>query len=344
MWIKFTELARRAILLAQQKATKHDSQTVGVAQIVAGVLCCEDKTMALDTSQTMTSEVQKAPANFVSQLLLLNEVDVSLLQRQLSALPFERSAKKTDKPHLTRDAKRVLELAADEARCLACSFIGPEFLLLGALRFSGPVSLVLADHNLSVVTVRLQLHALLCGRDTNDVGEVVLSDEVRELMTQSQQQASLSGNGFVGTGHFLLALILNGEARQSESIICVLQSAGVSLPDMRQKIKNRLTSDTKVGGARPAPTSEMRHVLENAKTLAVNANTRLVNQEHLLMALASPPNSSLWCKIAAQISGKPPDSVAYDVLYSCGVNAQTLSAQLWQHALQKTSQQAGNAL
>ena len=349
MWNRFTELARRAILLAQSEARTHRSNAVDVAHLTLGAMRCEREgtargEIAATSSSAMLRATVEPPIGFVSQLLQVNGVDVARLEAQLQTLFVLRANDENSEPKLTKDAKRVLELAAAEARHLSCSLIGPEFLLLGALRSNSAVSLVMAEHNLGLVSARRQLHALSQGRDgVEDFGEALLSQRVRELITQSQQQASLVGSGVVGTGHFLLALIHNGEARRDENTIRVLEEAGVSLPEMRQKIKARVFSDNKTGGARPAPTEEMRRALKNAKALAQSRDLLLVLQEHLLLALAMPDNGRAWRTIAQKIGGKTRDCVAFEVLQSYGLDVNTLHDRLWKSQLQLTSQCAENA-
>lgn len=319
MWNKFTELSRRAILLGQNETTRCGSRAVGAAQIVLGVLRCEnDGSFATE---------QAAPG-VVTQLLSRNQVDVARLSAQLIALPFDSLSKKqrakSDEPQLTRDGKRVLEVAADQARQLHCSYIGPEHLLLGALCFPNAAQSLLNEHDLDAERLRVQLRSLASGMEPRvQFDEVTLSESVRELLTQSQQQASLSGNGRVGTGHLLMALVLNGEARPNHEVIRTLQTCGVSLPEMRERIKARLVSDREVPGMRPKPTNTLRHVLEKAKIEAGRAQERLVREEHLLLALAQQ-NSRRWQLVLEAWKGDSHDSVAFDVLASYQLNEATL--------------------
>lgn len=320
MQTKFTELARRAILLAQNETTQRGSCAVGVSQLVLGVLRCED--------DELFAMEQGAPGGVIAQLLSRNEVAVVRLSAQLAALPLESLSEKqratSDEPQLTRDGKRVLELSLNEARRLRCSYIGPEHLLLGALCFPNAAQSLLNEHDLDAEKLRAQIRHLAGAVESQlHPGEVTLSESVRELLAQSQQQASLSGNGRVGTGHLLLALVLNGEARPNHEVIRTLQTCGVSLPEMRERIKARLVSDREVPGMRAKPTNTLRHVLEKAKIEAGRAQERLVREEHLLLALAQQ-NSRRWQLVLEAWKGDSHDSVAFDVLASYQLNEATL--------------------
>jgi ATP-dependent Clp protease ATP-binding subunit ClpA len=324
MWNKFTELAHRAILLAQNESTQRGSRAVSVPQLVLGVLRCED-------NEFFEME-QGAPGGVVTQLLSRNQVEVARLSAQLAALPLQSLSEKqratSDEPQLTRDGKRVLELASDEARRLHCNYIGPEHLLLGVLCFPNTAQFLLHEHDLDAEKLRAQIRHL-AGPDEPRLqpGEIALSESVRDLLTQSQQQASLSGNGRVGTGHLLLALILNGEARPNDEVIRMVQTGGVSLSEMRERIKVRLVSDREVSGTRPKPTNTLRRVLEKAKTEASRTSERLVKEEHLLLALSQQP-SRHWQLLLETWKGDSQDSVAFDVLALQGLDKATLRNQL----------------
>jgi len=112
MWQRFTERARRVILLGQQEAGEMQSGHVGAEHLLLGLL---------SESEGVASQV-------------LQELDVSLeetrekIRAQIVVTPGD------NEPKLTRAAKHVLELAGDEARQMRHNYIGTEHLLLALLR------------------------------------------------------------------------------------------------------------------------------------------------------------------------------------------------------------------
>ncbi len=114
MWQRFTERARRVILLGQEEAGKMSSAHVGTEHLLLG-LVRENEGVAAQVLQKMGVNLAKVRAEIESEIEPSNE----------AASP---------EPKLTPKAKRVLELAADEARRMRHNYIGTEHLLLALLR------------------------------------------------------------------------------------------------------------------------------------------------------------------------------------------------------------------
>ncbi len=114
MWQRFTERARRVILLGQEEASKMNSSHVGTEHLLLG-LVRENEGVAAQVLQKMGVSLQRVRQEI--------EAEVE---------PSEEGA--SSEPKLTPRAKRVLELAADEARRMRHNYIGTEHLLLALLR------------------------------------------------------------------------------------------------------------------------------------------------------------------------------------------------------------------
>src|SRR5437016_296909 len=113
MWQRFTQRAKRAVVLAQEEAVRRGESFVGPEHLLLGSLREEDTLAArtlIDMGVPLAAvraaiERQETPANPSPQLL-----------------------------QLTPRAKRVIDLAYDEARLLNQRYIGTEHLLLGLIR------------------------------------------------------------------------------------------------------------------------------------------------------------------------------------------------------------------
>jgi len=114
MWQRFTERARRVILLGQEEAGKMSSSHVGTEHLLLG-LVRENEGVAAQVLQKMGVNLAKVRAEIESEIEPTNEPT-------------------GPEPKLTPKAKRVLELAADEARRMRHNYIGTEHLLLALLR------------------------------------------------------------------------------------------------------------------------------------------------------------------------------------------------------------------
>ena len=111
---KFSERARRVLTIAQEEARQLNHSYIGTEHILLGLVREEEGVAAK----------------------VLTNLGVGL-NKVRSAVEFisGRSEKpSTGETGLTSRAKRVIELAIDEARNLGHSYIGTEHLLLGLLR------------------------------------------------------------------------------------------------------------------------------------------------------------------------------------------------------------------
>jgi ATP-dependent Clp protease ATP-binding subunit ClpC len=139
MWQRFTERARRVILLGQEEAGKMGSGHVGTEHLLLG-LVGESEGVASQVLQKMGVSLDK----------VRHEIAVEVEAEGESASGTE--------PKLTPKAKRVLELAADEARRMRHNYIGTEHLLLALLREKdGLAAKVLRKMGLNLEKVRTQV-------------------------------------------------------------------------------------------------------------------------------------------------------------------------------------------
>jgi ATP-dependent Clp protease ATP-binding subunit ClpC len=143
MFNRFTERARKVILLAKEEAKRFNHDYIGTEHILLGLVReGEGVAAAVLASFGLSSEkirieveklVQPGPSTVVS-----------------GDLPF------------TPKAKKVIELAMDEARTLGHNYIGTEHLLLGLIREGeGVASQVLMNMGLELDKVREEVMNLL---------------------------------------------------------------------------------------------------------------------------------------------------------------------------------------
>ncbi len=114
MWQRFTERARRVVLLGQEEAGKMNSSHVGTEHLLLGLIR-ENEGVAAQVLHKMGVSLERV------RLEIEDEVE-----------PSEEGV--SSEPKLTPRAKRALELAADEARRMHHNSIGTEHLLLALLR------------------------------------------------------------------------------------------------------------------------------------------------------------------------------------------------------------------
>ncbi len=114
MWQRFTERARRIILLGQQEAATMQSGYVGTEHLLLGLMR-ENEGVAAQILQKMGISMQAVREEIEKESKPVDNVSSS-------------------EAKLTPTAKHVLELAADESRRMRHNFIGTEHLLIALLR------------------------------------------------------------------------------------------------------------------------------------------------------------------------------------------------------------------
>jgi ATP-dependent Clp protease ATP-binding subunit ClpC len=143
MFNKFTERARKVILLAKQEAKRFNHDYIGTEHVLLGLL-----------------REGEGVAAAVLQSLGMNHNNIRLEVEKLVQLG-PATVVSGDLP-FTPKAKKVMELAMEEARTLGHNYIGTEHLLLGLIREGeGVASQVFANMGLDLEKVREEVIKLL---------------------------------------------------------------------------------------------------------------------------------------------------------------------------------------
>ncbi len=146
---KFTDRARKVINLARQEAERLGHEFIGTEHILLG-LVKEGSGVAANVLENLGVDMEKIRLEVEKYISSPGETISAS-----SSLPF------------TPKAKKVLELAMEEARNLEHNYIGTEHLLLGVLReHDGMAAQVLLNLGVKLEDVRAELMELL-GADVN---------------------------------------------------------------------------------------------------------------------------------------------------------------------------------
>ncbi|HEX9531704.1 MAG TPA: ATP-dependent Clp protease ATP-binding subunit, partial [bacterium] len=138
----FTERARRVIILAQEEAKRLNHSAVGTEHILLGIIR-EGEGVASKVLESLNISPDRVRA----------EIESAIGRGERT--PYEEVA-------FTPRAKKVLELALDEARRLGHNYIGTEHLLLGLIREGeGVAARVLEAMGADLERVRAQVVYLL---------------------------------------------------------------------------------------------------------------------------------------------------------------------------------------
>jgi ATP-dependent Clp protease ATP-binding subunit ClpC len=142
MWEPFTERARRAIVLAQEEAQRLGNNYIGTEHMLLGIIS-EGESVAAKVLENLGVSVQKVRSEVESIVGKGGQVT----QQEMVFTPR---------------AKRVIELAFEEARNLAHNYIGTEHLLLGLVREGeGVAARVLSNLGVDPTKIRAEITKLL---------------------------------------------------------------------------------------------------------------------------------------------------------------------------------------
>ena len=148
MFGRFTERASRSLLLAQEEARRLNHDYVGTEHILLGLIRLGEG-VAAEVFQTLGVEIDKV------RIEIEKLVGKGRSMLVLGEVPFSPRA------------KRVLELAMEEAHAFKHNYIGTEHLLLGIIREEdGIAARVLQGMGVELVKIRETVVSLLDGMDT----------------------------------------------------------------------------------------------------------------------------------------------------------------------------------
>lgn len=140
---------------------------------------------------------------------------------------------------LTPRARKVLELAREEAGRFNHNFVGPEHLLLGLVKlgqdFAGNV---FCNHGLDLEALRMETEKYVgTGPDHKMIGNLPYTPWGKRVLSLAAREATGLGHTYVGAEHILLGLLREGDCVAAK----VLKNLDVDIGSMRQEILRYLT-------------------------------------------------------------------------------------------------------
>ncbi len=155
---KFSERARKVLAIAQEEAQRFNHSYIGTEHILLGL--------------------SREPEGIASRVLEVLGIDGKRIRTAVEFIVSQDDSPKREDVGLTDRAKKVIELAVDEARKLNHHYIGTEHILIGILREGDGVAAgVLENLGASLEDVRIE-------------SEKILSENVASHVTSTSKNKS----------------------------------------------------------------------------------------------------------------------------------------------------------
>lgn len=138
----------------------------------------------------------------------------------------------------TDRARKVMQLANQEAQRFNHEYIGTEHILLGLVKEgSGVAANVLKNLDIDLRKIRLEVEKIVqSGPDMVTMGKLPQTPRAKKVIDYSIEEARNLNHNYVGTEHLLLGLL-----REQEGVAAqVLMNLGLKLDDVREEVLNLL--------------------------------------------------------------------------------------------------------
>src|SRR5688500_1161005 len=150
----------------------------------------------------------------------------------------------------TDRAKKVMNLARQEAQRFNHEYLGTEHILLGLVQEgSGVAANVLKNMAIDLNKIRAEVEKIVKNGPTMvTMGQLPFTPRAKKVLELSLEEASNLGHTYIGTEHLLLGLI-----RESEGIAAqVLRNLKVKVEDVREEVLELLGAEPSEGGGASA--------------------------------------------------------------------------------------------
>jgi len=209
----------------------------------------------------------------------------------------------------TDRARKVMQLANQEAQRFNHEYVGTEHILLGLIKEgSGVAANVLRNLDVDLKKIRLEVEKLVqTGPDMVTMGRLPLTPRARKVIEYATEEARNLNHNYIGTEHLLLGLL-----REQEGVAAqVLMNLGLKLEEVREEVLNLLghgseaaeTPDRNAGLGQDEGTGEPSARASRSRTPALDSFgrdlTELARQGKLDPSLGGKRKLSAQCRFSA---------------------------------------------
>src|SRR5215813_4656181 len=169
----------------------------------------------------------------------------------------------------TDRARKVMQLANQEAQRFNHEYIGTEHILLGLVKEgSGVAANVLKNLDIDLRKIRLEVEKIVqAGPDMVTMGKLPQTPRAKKVIEYSIDEARTLNHNYVGTEHLLLGLL-----REQEGVAAqVLMNLGLKLEDVREEVLNLLGHNMATEETGGAGSGERQQSKGKSKTPALDS-------------------------------------------------------------------------
>jgi len=279
MFERFTDRARRVVVLAQEEAVFLGHDWIGTEHILLGLL----------------SEQEGVGAKALERL----GISLATVRAKVEAIIGER-ASELPSGHIpfTPRAKKVLELSLREALQLGHNYIGTEHILLGLVREGkGVAATVLMNLGADLSAVREAVIQQMSGYRGGPPGMRMNRQRPRETPAAAKaalEARRLAGSGAVGSQHYLLGLLHEEDSMAAKALV----GLGVS----------RDVVEAKLAELEPAGTSDETPEDAGARRIGLRVEGQLLVLEIDDPELAASLEAAMAGRKVRVIRGSDPEA------------------------------------
>ncbi len=141
----------------------------------------------------------------------------------------------------TDRAKKVMNLARQEAQRFNHEYLGTEHVLLGLVQEgSGVAANVVKNMGIQLDKIRMEVEKIVkTGPSMVTMGQLPFTPRAKKVLELAMEEASNLGHNYIGTEHLLLGLIKENQGIAAQ----VLLNLGVKLEDVREEVLDFLGAD-----------------------------------------------------------------------------------------------------
>jgi ATP-dependent Clp protease ATP-binding subunit ClpA len=285
MWQKFTEPARKVMLFSQQEASKDGELLVSTEHLLLGIIHERE--------------------NVGSRVLERLGVNIDRMTSELHRIMLHRDSTGLKDMELTPRAKRVVELAYDEARLLGNDYLGTEHILLGLLREAeGLAGRVLSTFNVNLDEARTEITKIRKIGDIGSSGSSRQSNEnatwerysgkAKKVVFDAETEATSLGDNVLESAHILIALL----REKGDAVNQIFEQIGVDSASLLKELVAQTSHDGVRTSLHLALSHQVVGILTHSSEEAKELGSDTVEPQHILLGILHINDAKL-CELLA---------------------------------------------